>query len=45
MEQSSSWEVDCRSAGQEISSLLWTLKFHYRVHTTPDTGPYMNHIN
>jgi hypothetical protein len=32
MEQSPFWDADSRSAGQEITCLLWKPKVHYRVH-------------
>jgi hypothetical protein len=32
MEQSPSWEANRFSAGQEIPSILWSLKFHYRFY-------------
>jgi len=35
MEQSPSTEVSSHSASQEISRLLYNLKIHYRVHSSP----------
>jgi hypothetical protein len=44
MEQSTTWEVDNRSAGQKIPRFLWNPKFHYRVHNAP-LDPILNHFN
>jgi len=35
MDDSSSWEVNSQSAGQEIPRLLWNPKLHCRIHKSP----------
>jgi len=45
MQQSPSWEANCFSANQEIPLILFTTKFHYRIHKFPRTVPILNHID
>jgi hypothetical protein len=45
MEQSPSWETNCCSASQEISSLLWNVKIHYHVERSPLPVPVLSQMN
>jgi len=45
MEQSTSWQADSRSAGQEIPSLLWNSRFQYRFHTNPPPSTILIYLN
>jgi hypothetical protein len=39
LEQSHSWETNCRSAGQEIPCLIWNLKVHCRIYSSTPLVP------
>ena len=44
-EQSSSWQANRFSAGQEIPRILWSSKVHYRIHKCPTPASVLSHID
>jgi hypothetical protein len=45
MELSPSSEATNYVATQELPSILWNPKIHYRVHKSPPLGPILSQIN
>jgi hypothetical protein len=45
MEQSPSWEANGFAASQEILSILWNPKVHYRIHKSPPPLSILRQLN